>query len=354
MLVIREWAQSDPAAALGAALTIQDAQQRDQIISSAISTWASSDFPAAIDYTIKIADAGTRGRILQNLATAENADRAQMFEVLMEHAPAGSSFQQAMASLLNPWARENPRAAAAAPMQLPQVRSFSHIAGRVVDEWVSSGADKMEIFSWARSLPEGQGRSQTVNALFGAWAKEDPAGALRALTSLESGEKAEALQGIANGWSRKSPADTAAWAASLPSGPERDSVVRTAVNAWVLSSPTEASAFVGRLPEEERAGIMGVMVQSWATRDTTSAAAWLQRQPAGKSKDEGLKVMARQIALEDHEAALAWANSISNIETRAAQTESLAREWLRLDPANAKKWINKASLPADLRQRLLQ
>lgn len=352
MRVIQEWARSDPAGALGAALAIQDVEKRDIIVASAISSWASSDFSTALDYAVKIEDAGMRGRVLQNLATNQNADRSKMFEVLMEHAPPGNSFQQSISMLMSYWARANPREAATAVMQLPPNGSFTYIAGQVANEWVSSGADKMEIFNWARSLPEGQMRKTTIDSLFGAWAKEDSAGALRALSSLGSNEKSDALQGIAAGWSRAAPADAAAWAISLPSGSERDLAINRVINTWARSSPAEAATFVARLPEKERIQATQGVVQAWASQDTASAAAWLQRQPSGKSKDVGLQILSRQIAMEDPETALSWVKTISDPKIQTNQTETILREWLRNDPASARKWINASSLPADIRQRL--
>lgn len=354
MQVIQEWAQADPAKALSAALTIKETESRNQAIATAVNSWASSDFPGALDYAISIPDGGTRGRILQSLASNRNADRPRMFEALMEHAPAGESFQQAMSGLLGQWAQENPREAAAAVMQLPPGRSFAHVASSVANEWVSSGADKTEIFNWLRGLPEGNARDNTLNTLFSAWAKGDPTGALRALSSLKPEEKSNALQGIASGWSRTAPADTAAWVASLPSSPEKNSAMHETINAWARSSPGEAAAFVSRLPEEERTKAMEGMMQAWASRDTASAADWLQRQPAGRSKDAGLRTLSSQIAKEDPETALIWVNSISNQETRASQMERIAREWLRHDPASARKWIGNSPLLPEVRQKLLQ
>lgn len=354
MQVIRQWAQSDPAGAVAAALGVQDAERRNQFVASAVGAWASSDFESALAYAVQIEDANTRGRILQNLANTQNADRSRMFDVLMEHAPSGDSFRSAMTSLVHQWARENPREAAMAVKQLPPSRSFSHLASMVAGAWASGGADKMEVFGWARSLPEGQSRVMAVNSLFEAWARQDPAGALGMLSSLGADERGEASEGVVNGWSRTAPAAAAAWAASLPAGRERDNALRSAMSRWIQSSPADVTAFVARLPEGERASVTGSMMSAWASRDAASAAAWLQRQPAGKAKDEGLRALSRQISQEDPESALAWANTISEPQARANQTESLAREWLALDPANAKKWISASPLPPETVQRLMK
>lgn len=352
--VITQWAQSDPAAAVGAALAIQDTEKRNQIVASAVSAWASSDFEAALGYAVQIPDADTRGRILQNLASTQSADRSRMFDVLMEHAPSGDSFRNAMTSLVHQWARENPREAAMAVKQLPANRSFSHLAGSVAEAWMASGADKMEVFNWARSLPEGQARTSTVNSLFDAWARDDSAGALRLLSSLGGDERTEAMLGIANGWSRTAPSAAAQWVASLPPGGERDNALRGVMSRWIQASPAEVIAFLGKIPDGERVAVMGPVVSNWASRDAASAATWVQRQPAGRAKDEALKALSRQIFLEDPEAALAWAVAISDPEGRTSQTERLAREWRLLDPASARKWITTSPLAPEVRERLLK
>lgn len=130
--------------------------------------------------------------------------------------------------------------------------------------------------------------------------------------------------------------------------------MRSVMNRWIQSSPADVTAFVARLPEGDRASVTGSMMSAWASRDAASAAAWLQRQAGGKAKDECLKALSRQISNEDPEAALAWANTISDPQIRANQTESLAREWLALDPANAKKWISASPLPPEAVQRLMK
>lgn len=352
--VMHQWAQTDPAAALGAALAIQDSEVRNNLVANAVGAWAASNFPAALAYAVKVQDADTRGRILQNLAGNSNSDHPQMFAALMEHAPAGSGFQMAMGNLINQWAQDNPREAAAAMLQLPPSQSVAHLSSRVVSAWVSSGAEKMEIFNWVCTLPEGQIRSSSVSALFGSWANEDPSGALRALSALDPKEKSGALAGIANGWSRTSPTEAVAWAAALPSGNERDNALRGVLQRWSQSSPADVAAYVGRMPEAERITVMGTFMGSWASKDTASAAAWLQNQPVGKPKDAGLQSLANQIAREDPEAALAWTVSISDPGVRASQTEKIARDWLSLDPANARKWIHQTQLSPELRQKLLK
>jgi hypothetical protein len=108
------------------------------------------------------------------------------------------------------------------------------------------------------------------------------------------------------------------------------------------------------MPESERAAPMENVIGSWASKDSESAATWLDKQPAGPSKDGALRSLSRKIAQEDPEAALTWVAGISDPKQRAQQTENIARDWIRQDPATAKAWISTSKLPEDIRNKLLK
>jgi hypothetical protein len=99
---------------------------------------------------------------------------------------------------------------------------------------------------------------------------------------------------------------------------------------------------------------MQAVVNNWASKDTESAAAWLERQPAGASKDAALGSLARKISQEDPEAALTWVAGISDEKQRLSQTENVARDWIRQAPTAARQWISASKLPEDVRNRLLK
>jgi hypothetical protein len=122
----------------------------------------------------------------------------------------------------------------------------------------------------------------------------------------------------------------------------------------VNTSPAAAAKYVDAMPESERASVMQTVVSSWASKDSESAAAWLDKQPAGPSKDGALRSLSRQIAKEDPEAALTWVAGITDEKDRMRQTESIARDWIRQDPNTAKAWISTSKLPENIRNNLLK
>lgn len=352
--VIQNWAQNDPQAALKAALTIGESSQRGMAVATAVNAWAGSDFPAALKYAVSVDDPGTRGQILQNLSRNPNANRKELLAAVMDHVPPGDNFQQAVSGILTSWAQENPAEAAVAAMELPPGRAFSNVASQIASQWISSASNKQDVFDWARNLPEGEARDNSLRSVFSAWSRQDPRAAMRALSDLAPAERKNAVQAVASGWSQTAPEAVLQWSSSLTDASERTDVVRAALSQWAGSSPESAAKFVERMPEAERSGPMESVVGNWAARDTASAAAWLDRQPAGPSKDAALRTLSRKIAQEDPEAALTWARGISNEKDRLRQTESIARDWLRQDPNSARSWISTSTLPEETRKRLLK
>ena len=352
--VIQNWAQSDPQAALKTALTIGENSQRNQAVATAINAWAGTDFPAALNYAVSVADPGMRGNILQNLSQNPNADRKQLLQAVMEHMPPGDAYQSAISGVFSSWARENPTAAAAAAMQLPAGRTFSNVAGQIASQWMVSATNKQEVFYWVKNLPAGEARANSLRQVFSTWSNDDPQSAARALAGLTAEDRKSGVQAIASGWGRTSPDAALKWSSSLTDPAERNDAIRSVVSQWANEAPEAAAKYVVAMPESERGASMEMVVNSWASKDSESAAVWLDKQPAGTSKDGALRALSRKIAQEDPEAALTWVAGISDEKQRLQQTESIAREWIRQDPTTARSWIATSKLPEETRNKLLK
>lgn len=210
--VIQNWAQNDPQAALKAALTIGEPSQRGMAVATAVNAWAGSDFPAALKYAISVDDPGTRGQILQNLSRNPNANRKELLVAVMDHVPPGDNFQQAVSGILTSWARENPAEAAAAAMELPPGRAFSNVASQIASQWISSAANKQDVFDWARSLPEGEARENSLRSVFSTWSRQDPQAALTWARGIsEEKDRIRQTESIARDWLRQDPNSARSW-----------------------------------------------------------------------------------------------------------------------------------------------
>ncbi|MCK9588077.1 MAG: hypothetical protein WC076_00230 [Terrimicrobiaceae bacterium] len=352
--VVQQWAQTDPQAALKAALSISDTRLRGPAMSSAINSWARSDFSGALKYAVSVDDSTLRADLLQNLSGSSQGNRKELLGAVLDHMPPGDSFRNAVSNLFSSWARENPTEAAAAVSQLPAGSVFSNAASQIASQWVRNAANKREVFDWARTLPEGEARNNSLSSVFGEWSSSDPQGALKALDSLSPEDRKTASRALASGWSRNSPEAALRWASTMADAGERSSTVQMAVSQWANTAPDAAARYVERLPEAERSGPMQAVLNSWASKDTEAAAAWLDKQAPGPSKDGALRALSRKIAQEDPEAALTWVAGITDEKERLRQTENIAREWVRQDPAVARSWISTSKLPEETRNKLLK
>lgn len=348
---IEIWAESDPAKAIEAAGTIEDAGARNNAVASAVNAWANTDFDAALACALAVPDKGTRGRILLNLADNDRADSQTMFNALVENAPAGSVFRDAMSKLMGNWARNEPREAAAAVAKLPVGGALAPAVEAIAEEWAGSRADRQQVMDWMLSLPEGSVRNGALRTVFERWGAQDPQMA-KQFFAAQGRANEDALHGLVYGWSQSNPAEAARYAVSLspdsiPTGP-----LRIAVGRWAASSPDDAAMFVQAAPEKLRPELTKSLVEVWSSRNPEGVASWIKKQPAGPSKDLAISELCSAIDQEDAETALAWARTISNEEIRMDRSEKILRTWLDEDPERAKAWMATARLPPDLKQRL--
>ncbi len=352
--VIQSWAQSDPQAALKAAQTISEGAQRSMAMGMAVNAWAGTDFSAALNYAISVDDPAARGTILQQMSQNPNGDRKALLQAVMEHVPPGDTFQQAISGVFSSWARDNPAAAAAAAMSLPAGRAFSNVASQIASQWMSSSKNKQEVFDWARNLPPGEARSNSLRSVFSSWSNDNPEAASRVLSSLAGEDRSGAVQAVASSWAQRSPSDALKWSSTLTDASERGDAVRSIISRWAGNDPQDAARYAAAMPEAERGRAMEAAIGSWASKDTESAATWLDKQPTGPSKDGALRSLARKVAQEDPEAALTWVAGLSDEKDRSRQTEQIARDWVRQDPSTAKTWIERSNLPQPTKDKLLK
>ena len=351
--VIESWSRSDPRKALDAAFTLDDQEIRNQAVAEAVDSWATADFSAALSYAGAINDPGLRGHVLAALARNRNADPSTMFDILLDQAPAGDTFRNALSNLMNRWAQSNPREAAAATLQLPAGEALNAAASRLAQEWASSAADKTEVLAWVSQLPQGRARNQALESVFENWSARDAAGAQRAWAALDAKDREEVFSAVTAGWSRTQPAEAARWAATQVDQPGGRDALRRALSSWTQSSPMEAASFVQSLPDAARSGLTSELIDRWYDTDPFAAAEWLKRQPAGPARDEGVSAIAMEISGENPETALAWTKSIVNAESRASQERNILQRWIRNDAAGASAWIRTAQLPPETKAELL-
>ncbi|MEI9998558.1 MAG: hypothetical protein WDO13_05020 [Verrucomicrobiota bacterium] len=67
-----------------------------------------------------------------------------------------------------------------------------------------------------------------------------------------------------------------------------------------------------------------------------------------------MKTFSSKVVSTDPDGADQWAESISDPTTRQAQVTSVLQAWMATDVASATAAVQKSSLPADVKNQLLQ
>jgi hypothetical protein len=96
------------------------------------------------------------------------------------------------------------------------------------------------------------------------------------------------------------------------------------------------------------------VISAWANSDPAAAGQWLGSLPASDATDLTITAYVGQVASQSVPMALPWLDKIRNSDQRNSAIESVAREWLQIDPKSAEAWLGKTSLPDDRKAQLLQ
>lgn len=215
------------------------------------------------------------------------------------------------------------------------------------------------------------------DAFFTAWAKSNPASALRWFSALGDGDfKNQTRTLILERVAKTDPQRALDFANQLPEGQDRNQLVTTALANMGTKDSAEALAAANRMPEGagRKAGIDAVVAQIASTNleeakkliadlpsntvsgaaatiavglvreDTDKALSWARGLPEGQSKDSAYGGIAREWATRDVVAAATWLDTLPKGTARDAAVASFANRTAPRDPESATLWAS--TLPA--------
>ncbi len=294
-------------------------------------------------------------------------------------------------SILRTWAASDPRAAADY-LSNNVIGSggddwmLRRTAGSLASEWAKQDSDAA--LAWATGLPD-EVKGDAMNNIVEQLTSQDPLEAAKVAMGFEGEQRERSMRTIADQWSRNEPEDAVKWAESL-TVEGKTQAIEEAVENWVRKDTDAAVAYMDNMDQGERDAIMKEVVEQWGRKgseaqpaaaewvasqpdgkgkvdatgeivgqwmrsDAVAASDWLNGQPEGDAKDRGISALLRDRSVrEDPEAAVAWADSISNQEMRSEQVERSARSWLASDRAAALEYLEQSnSLSAEQKTELI-
>ena len=325
-LLMGRYAEIDPERAL-AYVGKQGGMERGFGTSSILRTWAASDPRAAADY-------------LTNNVIGSGGDDWML--------------RRTAGSLASEWAKQDPQAALVWANTLSDEMKGDAM-NNIVEQLTSQ--DPLEAAKVAMGF-DGEQRERSLRTIADQWSRNEPEEAVKWAESLTVEGKTQALEEAVESWVGKDTDAAVAYMAKMDQG-ERDEIMKEVIEQWGrkgAESQPEAAEWVAAQPDGEgKVEATGEIVGQWMRPDAESASGWLNDQPEGDAKDRGITALLRDRSVrEDPEAAVAWADSISNSEMRSEQVSRSARSWLASDRASALEYLEQSnSLSAEQKTELI-
>ncbi len=241
LLLVRRWAENDPAAAVAWTSQIPENPGRRAALEQVAIAWANTDLPSATSWV---------------QALPENEGK---------HA--------AILGLAYETARTEPVAALDLTSSLPPTQERDDLLIHAVSQW--AGTDSTTAAAWALEVADPTLRERLVAAVVIALADQDgSAAATLAANALGAGdEQNRATVSIVQRWAQASPQAAASWVSQFPDIPSRAASVENLMALWTVSDAEAAGNWLRQLP----AGTLhdfgsAAYAQALADRDPTAAA----------------------------------------------------------------------------------
>jgi len=374
---------------------LENSQLRSELRGVLLSSWAERDVKGMVDWFGKRKTDDELHQQARDALVWNFGERDPVTMVAwMEHALPESVRAELYGPFFQQWAKTDPTAAATKLRQLADASQanpaqWNDLVGQVVAVWAQ--ADLKGALAWIQSLPEGATKLQALTEASYRWAETAP----QAAAAYAARENDPALLKLVAGkWAEKDPQSAAAWAAGLPAGDERDAAtinaavtwaqkdptaaagyavslpteetrgqaVAAVISAWSQTAPAQTAAWVGQLPENAtRMQATAQLMSAWAGNDATAAGQWLNTLPPSPSRDSAVaaynnavSVYSSVLAATSPASAFTLAGTISNETLRNRSLQEIATTWLNQNPAAAQQKIVQSSLPAEIKNQLLE
>ncbi len=263
----KEWAQTDPAAALAFAAS-QSGDLTSRLGNTVLKTWAAKDLNAAADW-LAGTDEATRNRLSPAFLETWAGQDASAALSWSEENLQGTRLNEAVSAVVRGAAQKDVASAAEMVVSLQPGPARAEAAGIVAQKWfpefMSTEPVKPELLKWLSGLDQNSIRS-VLNQTSWNWANSDPQSMAKFLAAAPSEEVPPYTDSIlARTMARNHPEDAMTWAATLPE--ERSLEAGSdAFSTWHESQPDAAAAWLDALPQSDsrRGAFFEKMIQSMA------------------------------------------------------------------------------------------
>ena len=249
----KEWAKTDPAAALEYANS-KSGELGSALAKAALNEWASRDLKGAADW-LAATDVRTRSRLGSAFVEAwAKQDAAGALEWCAYNL-SGTSLAQAVGGVLKGVAQTDVTAARALVAGMGPSAGRAEAAAAVAQKAFPQaiGDEKPiapETVTWLKQL-DPDSRKRAIEQVYWRWQSTDAQGMAEFLKTTEPGElPSHIYSNLARTLARKNPAEALAWSAELPSD-RAISAGGDAFNEWRRAQPEPAMKWLNDLAEND-------------------------------------------------------------------------------------------------------
>jgi hypothetical protein len=92
----------------------------------------------------------------------------------------------------------------------------------------------------------------------------------------------------------------------------------------------------------------------WSRTDPQGASQWLALQPEGEARQAAVRSFVTEVAWKNPELAVPWVQTLADETQRNNAIQNVARQWMQIDAAKARAWLETTSLPEAQKDLLLK
>jgi hypothetical protein len=332
-VALGRWAKTNPHGALARLDQLPNQASRREYVRTVLREWAEEDPQAAANHALSLPDSKERNEALAAVLTGAAAKDRDIAMQLVGQLPAGASRTEALRQIVSDIAYSEPKFAAELVLEMPpgQQRQSVHQVSSYL-----ARRDRTAALEWAERLTSSEARRFAMQSVLQQWATDDPKAAAEYCAS-HPVETPELISSAVAGWVRKDPSGALAWARSLPEGPQREAALVSGISSLAASDPQQAANLATTtLSGNKQSQALGSIAGAWAVTDPSAAAAWASKLSDGSARMNAESNVASVWVRQDPATAAAWALRLPN--SHAIST--IAREWAAQDSAAVARWLD--------------
>jgi hypothetical protein len=150
------------------------------------------------------------------------------------------------------------------------------------------------------------------------------------------------------------PGEAVRWINMLEDTKVRNYAVDKLVSVWGYDRPDQVARWVSSLPDEAMRGrTAGTLMRGWSATEPEAAGAWLITLPPSPSNDSALSTYVKNTMHDDPARAITFVERITDPKTRRKLAISVGQEWSQSNPDQARAYFQASAWDASIRNRFL-